>query len=142
MSPKFSVEKYTPELGEEIREVGLTWWKGEELDIAFSVYDSLQQQGLLSIFTIRDEEKLVGYAVFIISVSPFTGRSQAYCETWGVKEEYRNAWMVLKFLKYICKKLDFVKEILMGSNPDHDLEPLYKRAGFKKSMILHGCIRD
>jgi len=92
--------------------------------------------GLCNVVTMRDGEKLVGYAIIMISNNPrHKDRNEAFCDGLFVEKEYRGKWAVklLQKMKEYAKDLNAELNFLVG---DEKVGRLLALNGFKKSKTL------
>ena len=139
---KFAKEPFSRELADEILDIAKEWWdealSNQPLRVNVDIYEGLAQQGSLAIFTARNQQgKLVGYAVFIITVSTIGGQIMAYCESMVFRKEYRLGLTGFRFLRYIVDQLSGCDEITINTTVKRNLGPLFERAGFQHTGYIY-----
>lgn len=104
------------------------------LEIDVDYYKQLESLGMLRIFTVRQDNILVGYASFFIVGSPrYKGRKVAQNDGIFIQEEARKGSLGIKFIKSITKELSNSNDIILYHVKDQfDFSPILKRMGFIK----------
>ena len=97
-------------------------------------YQQIENMNALHIVTVRDNEKLIGYYVSIITTHHhYRDALIAENDVHYILPEYRKGWLGYKFLK---QAIQFLKDrnvniILHTMKADHSYLPITKRLGFK-----------
>ena len=105
-----------------------------QLNPNWDTYQQLEDIDALHIVTARDNEKLVGYYVSIITTHHhYKDALIAENDLHYILPEYRKGWLGYKFLK---QAIQFLKDrnvdiILHTMKADHSYLPITKRLGFK-----------
>ena len=107
------------------------------LDIDHQQYHLADAIGMLRVFTVRDDERLVGYAVYCVSFSIRHQTSlQATQDSLYLAPEYRKGTLGIRFLKYIEAELraDHVQVLRQHTHPGTNLDNIFRN---KKSGYEH-----
>ncbi len=100
----------------------------------WDVYQRLEDINALHIVTARDDEKLVGYYVSIITTHHhYKDALVAENDLHYILPEYRKGWLGYKFLKKVTQYLKKrnVSIILHNMKVNHSYLPLTERLGFR-----------
>jgi len=103
------------------------------LDPDWDTYFQIESQDKLRVFTARDDNKLVGYFVFILLDSlHYKGLKIAYHDLLFVLPEYRSHKIVIDLFQFAEKYLeeDGIDHILFNSTTIKPLDKLLERFGF------------
>lgn len=107
-----------------------------EFDPDWEAYETLEQAGILKVFTVRSEGKLVGYYSCIVSSSLHCrGLLQATIDAIYLHPNYRKGLTGYKLIKFAekCLKEDGVKIILLGTTEVNPIDPLLLKLGYSKT---------
>jgi len=121
-----------PLLQMEWEEAGLGFGFG--IDPDWKQYVSMEDSGMLYVFTARDEGKLVGYIVFLMTPSlHHRGLKNATMDLFYILPEYRKGLLAMKLLKFAEGHLrhDFCKIILLSCFDGSRVGDLYDRLGYR-----------
>lgn len=104
-------------------------------------YQSMDNAGLLKVFTARDEGRLIGLLTFIVTASVHHKDWQdAAHNIFFVRPEFRG-WIPLALLKYAEKRLHRmgVNTIFMGDRIDvmKPRGPMYERMGYEQIEVTY-----
>lgn len=108
------------------------------LDIFYDLYEELEADGVYKLYTIRDEERLIGYAGFFLFFHPHHKTSlQAKQDILFITKEYRGKG--LPFLKHCDQELqelgvELVHHCVPASN---DWGKILERIGYKKLESIY-----
>jgi GNAT superfamily N-acetyltransferase len=104
---KIAVETLDDTKGECDELIAAHWreiavWQDIPLDPDWVAYDSLSKAGMLAIYTVRtEEEKLVGYAVFVLRKhTHYKGHSWAMNDIVFVHPDYRDGRIGRRLAKF------------------------------------------
>lgn len=125
---RYDLFELYPEHHKEISHT--TCW---ELDMNLDAYSNLCNSGMLKLFTCRDNGRLVGYAMFILSPNlHHKTKVTAFEDIYFLKKEYRQGWVGLKLLKYTeqCLTQLGVHQILFTTKLEHDHSKIFERLGY------------
>ncbi len=112
----------------EWSEYGLDWPFGLNPDWTF--YTTLETQGALWCFTMRQDGKLCGYVIFILSNHPHhKHKTCAKMDLFYVLPQFRAGFNSVKLLKYAEERMgaDFV---MLSCAHGSRVDSLYKRMGY------------
>ena len=107
-----------------------------EFDPDWETYEALEQAGILKVFTVRSEGKLVGYYSCVVSPSLHSrGLLQAAVDAIYLHPDYRKGLTGYKLIKFAekCLKEDNVKIILLGTTEVNPIDPLLLKLGYSKT---------
>ena len=107
-----------------------------EFDPDWEAYETLEEAGILKVFTVRFEGKLVGYYSCIVSPSLHSkGLLQATIDAIYLHPDYRKGLVGYKLIKFAekCLKEDGVKIILLGTTEVNPIDPLLLKLGYSKT---------
>lgn len=137
---KFSYEPITHELLAEVfpllgaHHKEISHFKEIELNPDFEKYVALEKAGLVRAFTIRDEDKVVGYTAFFMKANlHFTQSLQASQDLLYLKPELRGAGIGEAFIRFYLEVLrkQGVEVVWSPVNAKHNFGPLLGRIGFE-----------
>lgn len=103
------------------------------LDFDWAFYLSLEAMNKFVLIVARDDEKLVGFVTYSVTLHPqYKTTMYAICNTLAVKIGYRGQGIASKLVKaaepYL--KLYNVKRMVHGFRTVYDKTPLFEKAGF------------
>jgi len=105
----------------------------EPININWKVYQVLSDGGLLKIYTVRDESKiLVGYAVFVLTPNMrHQHMIQAQQDVLYIAERARKGDLGYRLLKFAAGKLEDAgaSVVLFSVNASYDYSTLLSRLG-------------
>lgn len=105
-----------------------------ELDVDWDVYETLERKGILHITTVRNDNMLIGYCIFIITQHAHYKKERfANNDIFFLHEDYRKGLIGYKLLK---KSIDFIKKngiknFTITVKLSKDYPKLLERIGFK-----------
>lgn len=111
-----------------------------ELNPHVEGYKEIDDLGGLIIFTIRDDNRLIGYSFFILQYS--FHYKQLICavnDLFYLLPEYRGRWLGTKFLKEseaLLKKMG-VHQVQMRTKTYANFGKILERAGYKEIEIAY-----
>lgn len=100
----------------------------------------LEKAGILKVFTVRHNEKLVGYFGAVVTPSLHCkGLLQAYDDAIFLHRDYRRGLTGYKLFKFAekCLKEDGVKVLLVTTTERNPIGPLMKRLGYSKTQTTY-----
>ena len=103
------------------------------LDPDIGQYLHLEQVGVLHLFTVRDNEKLIGYhKAFIVPHIHFKSTLVAYADLYFLLPEYRKGFTGINFFRILEGKLKElgVKKIYTMTKVHKDNSALFDRLGY------------
>lgn len=137
----FSVEDYSPEILAEMRPLWeahyqeIAAFKDIPLDPDLQSYAAIAANGMLRIFTVRDEDgKLCGYQVMFVKKNPHYQTSlQAVQDILFLSPDKRNGLVGYRFIEWCDKKLaaEGVEVVYQHVKSAHDFSGLLERIGYK-----------
>ena len=105
------------------------------LDPEWEVYDALEMNGALRIYTVRDNDAtLVGYAVFFVRRSPhYRGSLQAVQDILFLVPALRGQMLGARFVRWCDDQLrvEGVQVVRHHVKAAHDFGPLLERLGYE-----------
>lgn len=107
----------------------------EPLDINVDMYRAADKAGILRVFTIRDDGKLIGYGIFLLGYSlDRRTLKQAHEGGFFLLPEYRLGRIALKFLEYCDNRLseDGVNMVIYQSPVGAAFGEILSRRGYTK----------
>lgn len=103
----------------------------------FALYRTLADANRLRIFTVRLDELLLGYAVFLLGVDTLTKEKiQAVCNVLYLEPAYRRGWTGYNLMKFANESMEIndgvsaISHCLSVRNPS--LSILLERMNFRK----------
>ena len=107
--------------------------------VPYEKYGSLEQAGILRLFTARDNGKLVGYNVFMLIEHHQHGVPFASHDTLFLHKDFRKGTTGIKFLKWCDEQLkqDGARFITQHSSGSVDLENIFLRMGYKLAEKIY-----
>lgn len=106
------------------------------LDPDWDAYETLEQQGMLQIYTVRDSGKLVGYFPVVIFPSLHSkGRMLVANDVIYLHKDYRKGSVGTRLFKFVekCLKEDGYKVLYVTTTEQYPIDPLMKRLGYNKT---------
>jgi GNAT superfamily N-acetyltransferase len=106
-----------------------------KLDPDWAIYDFLEKQGQLYIFTCRDNLKLVGYFLVIITPNLHSkGDTLAVTDVIYLDKDYRSGLLGYKLFLFAesCVKEDGYKVLQVTTTEMNPIDPLMLRLGYAK----------
>lgn len=114
-----------------------------EIKFKWSVYKLLEQYGALSLFTVRDAGKLIGFAIYGIQDHPNHDEQRvAQCTMLIVRPECRHNGIghaLIGFAEFWLKA-NGTTHIVHHISTQHDVIPLYSDLGFK--LVEHCYVKE
>lgn len=105
------------------------------LDPDWDLYESLESQGLLQVFTARNNGKLIGYFTVVIFPSMHSrGQMLVANDVIYLAKEYRKGFVGLKLFKFVekCLKEDGHKLLYITTTEQNPIDNMLERMGYKK----------
>jgi len=143
--------KFTPRLFSELLADGMAEkWpvhysqlsdKVFPLEPDYKKYNTLQDLGMLWCLGVYDDEKLIGYAVFIVSTHlHYASAKHAMEDLYWIDEEYRKGFTGVRLFKEIENGLKQigVQKIILGTKTKADVGRIFERLGYKQFECLYG----
>lgn len=143
----FSLEKFNPSLYGEMWPIfedhyeEIAHYKDIKLSPDTLYYDTAQKIGILRVFTIRDEGKLVGYSVFTVGKNPHYSESiQAKQDILFLSKKLRGGFNGFKFIKWCDDQLkkECVQVVYHHVKKEHNFGPVLERQGYKLVDLIYG----
>ena len=136
---KFALEKISDEfldslvplVVENFNETAV--FKDLKLEPDLSAYYKAEEAGVLRIYTVREDAKLVGYSIFSVFMhNHFRGTKVAKEEVIFLAPEHRKGRVGLKFIDYCDEALtaEGVNIIMRTSTEIRDWSPVLLRRGY------------
>ena len=103
------------------------------LDPDFLVYATCEKIGVLRIFTVRDDLKLVGYQIFMVSKHPHSKDSlQANQDILYLSPDSRKGLLGYRFIKWCASQLinEGVKVVHQHISAKNNFGRILERIGF------------
>lgn len=114
----------------------------EKIDLDWDAYHQMEKLGIFSLYTVRDNFRLVGYCSFMVVSDPhYRGKIRALQDSIYVLPLYRKAGVGVGIIDYSEKRLreDFgVASIQQTVNVQIDFSSLLERKGYEfteKAMV-------
>ena len=143
---KIQAEDYQ-EVKEEANELIYQNWDdtgykeaGIELNPDWEAYDALYYAGMIGVYTVRKDEKLVGYLVVLARNHPhYKDHIFASNDILFIDKEHRKGLVGYFLVKYVTEDLEKrgVSVLLFNTTVDKPYDPILKRLGFKHSEKLY-----
>lgn len=137
----YNMEKLSSKLIDEldilVAEQQIELWDhlDEKINLDWDTYYSMEEMGVFYLFTVRDEDQLIGYCSFIIAPDPhYKGRLAALQDSLFVSKLYRSKGVGEKLIDHCDNILehDFkVASIQQNVNVKIDFSPLLERKGYE-----------
>ena len=134
------LEEIEPLLREHYHEIA--WYKDKiPYDPDFERYQTIEDAGILHIVTARDEGKLIGYFVSLISYGMhYMSTKYAVNDVLFLHPDYRNGMTAYKMFKYAFKVLkddEGVDCITIHMKTDFPFDRLCESLGMRKQEYLY-----
>lgn len=100
----------------------------------FDKYIQMNEAGFIRLFTVRDDEKLIGYASFIVADNlHYKDWKYASCDIYYLDREYRNKGTGLQMFTEIENWLKSigVKSVVLHEKVDQPHGKMFEALGFK-----------
>lgn len=101
----------------------------------WGIYELLEEQGNLSVFTCRDDLRLVGYFVVVVTPNLHSkGTTLAVADVIFLSKEYRSGLVGYKLFKFAenCVRTDGHKSLIVSTTEKNPIDPLMLRLGYSK----------
>lgn len=143
----FSLEPFSPKLYGEMWPLFESHYKeiAHYQDIELSpdtiYYDQAQKIGILRVYTIREENKLVGYCVFSVGPNPhYSGSIQAKQDILFLSPELRGGMNGFRFIKWCDDQLENegVQVVYHHVKKSHNFGPVLERMGYELVDLIYG----
>lgn len=144
----YAIEKLSGKIIEEltclIEEQQIELWNDldEKINLNWDTYYNIEEAGLFYLFTVRDEDRLIGYCSFIVAPDlHYMGRLSAMQDSIFVLKDYRSKGVggrLIDFCDDVLEKDFKVTTIHHSVNIKVDFSPLLERKGYvftEKMMI-------
>lgn len=115
------------------QEIGL--WRDIPPDPDTGAYESLEQAGMLRVFTVRADGWLVGYAAYVVRTHlHYRTSRQAVQDVIYLKPEHRRGRLGLRLIQHADRELarEGVQAVFQHVKTAHDFGPLLKRIGYQQ----------
>jgi GNAT superfamily N-acetyltransferase len=113
------------------------------LDFNWPIYCALQEEGMLELYTARDKDELVGFAIYHI-YPHLHHRSHlvAACDTLAVRPKHRGKGIGRTLMEYAepLLKRHEVKSIIHQFRTCYTAKPLFPKLGYK--LIEYGYLKE
>jgi hypothetical protein len=143
---EFQRERFTKEFEAEVlplgemhnREIG-----GVIADVRIRVpremYESLDSNDMLRIYTLRQDGALKGYNIFAVIVHPEYGKPTAQHDVMFLHPDVRSGFNASRFLRWCDEQLkeDGVLFVTQHVTASKDFSPLLKRIGYQHSETVY-----
>ena len=106
-----------------------------KLDPDWGIYKSLEEQGLLYVFTCRDDNKLVGYFTALIVPNLHSkGSFKVMNDAIFLDKPYRKGFAGVRLIKFAedCIKQDGHSTLLINTTELNPIDKLMDRLGYTK----------
>ncbi len=143
---RFKQERLTP-LIDELQGILKRHWseiahyKDIPLEPNWNLYKKLDELGSLVVFTVRVDERLVGYAAYLIETDPhYSSLKKANQDVLYIDKDHRKGGLGSKLILWCDKQLKAlgVKLVYQHVKCTHDFGPLLARLGYEKIETLWG----
>ena len=103
------------------------------------MYEQLDENDLLRIYTFRESGKLKGYNIFAVMLHPEYAHFTAQHDAMFVHPSARNGFNSMKFLRWCDEQLknDGVLFVTQNVTVEKDYSPILKRLGYKPSETIY-----
>lgn len=134
----FSQENYSDKLVQEM----MPLWAAHHAEIPqlktplepdLRVYQAIESNGGLRVFTVRHAESLVGYQVFFVAADHHSkNQVQAVQDILYLAPEYRGTWHGYKFIQWCDARLgeEGVNVSVKRIDSQHDFGRMLERMGY------------
>lgn len=115
-------------------------FKDIDLGVDKDTYFNVQEAGAFRLFTIRDEDLLVGYCGFFIKHNPHYKTSlQANQDVLFLAKEYRKAMLGLKFIAYCDEELknEGIQVVRQHIKAAHNFGKALERMGYELEDLIY-----
>ena len=112
---------------------------GEEGNPDLNHFFTIANAGLARVYIARDENQIVGYAMFLLHRDLFKAHvRQAECVAVYVMPEYRGTFIakrLLQFAENMLAEKDGATRLISTTSKDPRLQAFYKRLGYSVSNV-------
>lgn len=111
----------------------IAFYKDVPLDVNWEVYERLDREGKLRIYTVRDGERLVGYAVYmLLQNAHYRGFDYAQQDVLFLAPEYRRGTAGLQLIAYadVMLKAEGLQATYHHSKVQHPIDLILRRLGY------------
>jgi hypothetical protein len=142
----FANEIYSEELMDEMKPLWERHKKEleayEEMELApdLSLFKACEAAKILRIYTIRKENRLIGYNIFLVTRDPhFKGYLIANQDLVFIEVSERKGMVGYQFMKWCDNELkhEGIQVIFQRINVNHDHGALLKRLGYKPIDVVY-----
>ena len=143
----FQLEKITPELIQEFSRLiqlhfnEIAHYPDIPLDPDFNRYSALDHSGVLRVFTIREEGKLLGYSIFVVGPNlHYKSSKQAVQDILYLDPEKRGRLVGYQFIKWCDEqlKVEEVQVVYHHIKANYDFGPMLERIGYELIDKIYG----
>lgn len=112
------------------------------LNVNHAGFFQQESQGRLNVFAVYEEQTLVGYAVFVFSLSSHYSIPVAVNDAFYLQPEFRKGWTALKFIKYCVKKLQATqaKQLIWRTKSHQSFASLLERCGLCEDDVCYSML--
>lgn len=109
-------------------------------DPNYAQYKTLEKEGILDIFTAREDNELVGYCItFTAPHLHYWSTIMSNVDIFYVSPEHRGKMAGIRLIKYTEEKLKLkgVKVLNHHVKTQHDFSPILKRLKYNKAESIY-----
>ena len=141
---KFGKEALNPAFFDEIKPLISEHWeeiahfKDIPLDPDFDLYQKIQDSGNIRVFTVREEDKLVGYALFFTKVNlHYKSSNQAVQDILFIHPDHRGCGA--KFIIWCDEQLkaEGVQAVYQHMKAKHNFGEMLERIGYELQDLIY-----
>ena len=109
----------------------------------WAAYAAMEQPGCFTVFTARDDDKLIGYNAFFVQTHMhYEGLTVAQNDVFWIEPDYRRGVTALRFLRF-CEdhlKAQGVMKLVYHCKPSNNFAPILHLLGYADEEVMCGKI--
>lgn len=124
-------EMHNKEIGGVIADV--------KIRVPVEMYENLDSNDMLRIYTLRQDGMLKGYNIFVVIVHPEYAKLTAQHDVMFLHPDVRKGFNAVKFLKWCDNEMkkDGILFVTQNVTAAKDFSPLLKRIGYQYSETIY-----
>lgn len=110
------------------------------LDVDYNAYYNAAKAGCIALYTARDDDKLIGYALYWVNIHPHYSILIATQDVLFLHQDYRKGRIGIKLLKYSEEKLkkDYNCKVIVQHTKKHKaLDSLFSYLGYTEAEAVY-----
>ncbi len=111
-----------------------------KLDVDWDAYQSIRDRNALHVLTVRDDSKLIGYHICIVTPHlHYKSTLHALTDVYYILPEYRKGMTGIKMFKELEKSLRSlgVKKVFTGTKMHLDMGRIFEHLGYNQAEKMY-----